>query len=275
MYSISKIELLHFCNNLFSLYSAIKKGGDTLINKVILAGRISSDIDLKDFSDKLQIASFFLAVDRGKKKGAKESTVDFLRCKAFNRTATNIHSFCKKGSLICVTGQIHNNRYERDGQTRYSTEIVIESIKFLPSFGGNNKEKTPDETWDELSYDEKLIVINGYRAAKKEISDYKKETVSNVTTAQQERDSVTTYNQRWSTELNKDEKMSAEIQEQAEEIVQKFSGESSLNHNETTQNENDKVASSVNHNDSVIEDEDNDSSSEMTEEEITDQQLPF
>lgn len=267
--------MLHFFNNLFSLYSAIKKGGDTLINKVILAGRISSDIDLKNFSDKLQIASFFLAVDRGKKKGAKESTVDFLRCKAFNRTATNIHSFCKKGSLICVTGQIHNNRYERDGQTRYSTEIVIESIKFLPSFGSNNKKKTPDETWDELSYDEKLIVINGYRAVKKETTDYKKEAVSNVTPGQQEHEPVTTYNQRWSTKLNKDEKMSAEIQEQAEEIVQKFSGESSLNHKEATLDNNDEVVEPTSQSNNTIDNEANDTQTEMTDDEITDQQIPF
>lgn len=245
-----------------------------MINKVILAGRISSDIDLKDFSDKLQIASFFLAVDRGKKKGSKESTVDFLRCKAFNRTATNIHSFCKKGSLICITGQIHNNRYERDGQTRYSTEIVIESIKFLPSFGGSNKEKTPDETWDELSYDEKLVVINGYRAAKKDTIDYNKETASNVVISKQEHEPVTTYNQRWSTELNKEEKMSAEIQEQAEEIVQKFSGESSLDHHDASDNDKEDELS-IKHSNDTPACENNDTQSELSDDEITDQQIPF
>lgn len=251
------------------------KGGDTLINKVILAGRISSDINLNEISENLQIASFFLAVDRGKKKGASESTVDFLRCKAFNRTAVNVHSFCKKGSLICITGQIHNNRYEKDGETKYSVEIVIESIKFLPNLSNNSKEKTPDEKWDEFSYEEKLMVINDYHKRKKVNDDAKQETktVHTVQPALQENGhsvDSTRYNQRWSSELNKDEeKIPDELVQKAEAIVEKFSGESvtlntEVEQEEHTETTDETIALSK---DKTISSDDKDA--------ITDKGLPF
>ncbi|WP_414053181.1 single-stranded DNA-binding protein [Macrococcus equi] len=228
-----------------------------MINKVILAGRISSDIDLKEFSDNLKISSFFLAVDRGKKKNAKESTVDFLRCKAFNRTATNIHSFCRKGSLVCLTGQIHNNRYEKDGETKYAVEIIIESIKFLPGLS-NGKEKSPDEKWDELSYEEKLIVINDYRSRKK-MQDNENKDIETEEVPEPSSKTSANYNQRWSKELNKEEKIPEEFKEQAEEIVQQFSGESSEKSG-----------------DSQSTDEDSTSQEEpVQKDEITDKSLPF
>lgn len=228
-----------------------------MINKVILAGRISSDIDLKEFSDNLKISSFFLAVDRGKKKNAKESTVDFLRCKAFNRTATNIHSFCRKGSLVCLTGQIHNNRYEKDGEIKYAVEIIIESIKFLPGLS-NGKEKSPDEKWDELSYEEKLIVINDYRSRKK-MQDNENKDIETEEVPEPSSKTSANYNQRWSKELNKEEKIPEEFKEQAEEIVQQFSGESSEKSG-----------------DSQSTDEDSTSQEEpVQKDEITDKSLPF
>ncbi|MCE4957605.1 single-stranded DNA-binding protein [Macrococcus caseolyticus] len=231
-----------------------------------MAGRISSDVDLKDFSEKLQIASFFLAVDRGKKRHSKESTVDFLRCKAFNRTAVNVHSYCKKGSLICVTGQIHNNRYEKDGETKYATEIIIESVKFLPNMSSSSKEKTPDEKWNELSYDEKFIVINDYHAKKKTEVEVTKVTTNTHVEHSTDLDEAATYKARWSTELNKEDDVADELKEKAEAIVQKFSGEPSL--------ENDDIKESITEAEST-EDTESDVISSSKDDDITDKSLPF
>ncbi|WP_414050605.1 single-stranded DNA-binding protein [Macrococcus animalis] len=246
-----------------------------MINKVILAGRISSDIDLKSISENLQISSFFIAVDRGKKKDAKESTVDFLRCKAFNRTAVNIHSYCKKGSLICITGQIHNNRYEKDGEKRYSTEIIIESIKFLPYIGGNNKQKSPDDKWDEFSYEEKLMVINDYNERKKGKQNSKNEAepaqqIEPIVSKEEQTSEPTLYNQRWSTELNKEEeKVSAEYKEKAEEIIQEFTGESSIKCTDDAQEKD--AYNSIEESESTNVSVDN----SKTDEEIIDKSMPF
>lgn len=247
------------------------KGGDTLINKVILAGRISSEVELKEYSDKLKIASFNLAVDRGKKKNSKESTVDFLRCKAFNRTAINVHSYCRRGSLICLTGQIHNNRYEKNGETKYAAEIIIESIKFLPSMSASSKEKSPDEKWEELSYDEKLLVMNDYRARKKAeaASQSQEVTEPEPVSVQTEQRAQNTYNQRWSSELNKeDENVADDLKEKAEEIAQEFSGESS--HKYTTEPSSDSDAIET-----VEESPETTETTQTQEDEITDKSLPF
>lgn len=76
-----------------------------------------------------------------------------LMCKAFNKTAVNIGRYCSKGSFVCITGQFHSNRYEKEGKTHYSTEILVENIKFLPNIGANKAEKNEsrsDAVWNSL-----------------------------------------------------------------------------------------------------------------------------
>lgn len=235
------------------------KGGEILINKVILAGRIATDVDMKNFSETLQIATFSIAVDRGKKKSNKESTVDFLKCKAFNRTAQNIHSYCKKGNLVCVTGQIHNNRYEKDGAYKYSVEIVVESIKFLPNFS-SNKDKSPDEQWNELSLDEKHIVIGDYITARR----MKAQQQSEVAQA----DHTSSTRTQWVNKINNDqssEEVSKEIEAEAEQIASRFSGELTKENENSDQDE------------TIKESDDSSESNEVqnTDSTITETNVPF
>ncbi|WJP97573.1 single-stranded DNA-binding protein [Macrococcus bovicus] len=139
-----------------------------MINKVVLVGRLANAPKSNQQSNKnsVQCVTFPLAIERGyKPRDEQAQTVDFLHCKAFNRTAANILQYCRKGSTVCVTGQIHSNRYQKPGEEKpqYFTEILIESIKFLPNFGaiktGDILPQTPDEIWSELSDAEKTHAI--------------------------------------------------------------------------------------------------------------------
>lgn len=138
-----------------------------MINKVILVGRLAQSPKVNQTNYKENMcATFTLAVDRGyKPKDENGQSVDFLYCKAFKKTASNIMDYCRKGSTVCVTGQIHNNRYKKEGEEKasYFTEIVVENIKFLPNFGaiksGEVLPQTPDEIWSELSDAEKAHAI--------------------------------------------------------------------------------------------------------------------
>jgi len=139
-----------------------------MINKVVLVGRLANAPKTNQHSNKnsVQCATFPLAIERGyKPRDEQAQTVDFLHCKAFNKTAANILQYCRKGSTVCVTGQIHSNRYQKPGEDKpqYFTEILIESIKFLPNFGviktGDILPQTPDEIWRELSDAEKTHAI--------------------------------------------------------------------------------------------------------------------
>lgn len=138
-----------------------------MINKVILVGRLAQSPKVNQTNAKDNMcATFTLAVDRGyKPRDENAQTVDFLYCKAFKKTAANIIDYCRKGSTVCITGQIHNNRYKKEGEekTSYFTEIVVENIKFLPNFGAIKSSdvlpQTPDEIWAELSDAEKAHTI--------------------------------------------------------------------------------------------------------------------
>lgn len=138
-----------------------------MINKVILVGRLaqSPKVNQTNMKDNM-CTTFTLAVDRGyKPRDENAQTVDFLYCKAFKKTAANIIDYCRKGSTVCITGQIHNNRYKKEGEekTSYFTEIIVENIKFLPNFGAIKSNdvlpQTPDEIWAELSDAEKAHAI--------------------------------------------------------------------------------------------------------------------
>ncbi|TDL95387.1 single-stranded DNA-binding protein [Macrococcus carouselicus] len=139
-----------------------------MINKVVLVGRLANVPKTNHSLNKnsVQCVTFPLAIERGyKPRDENAQTVDFLHCKAFNKTAANILQYCRKGSTVCVTGQIHSNRYQKPGEDKpqYFTEIIIESIKFLPNFGaiktGDVLPQTPDEIWNELSDAEKTHAI--------------------------------------------------------------------------------------------------------------------
>ncbi|TDM10511.1 single-stranded DNA-binding protein [Macrococcus lamae] len=154
-----------------------------MINKVVLVGRLANMPKSNQSNQKTSniCVTFPLAIERGyKPKDENAQTVDFLHCKAFNKTASNILQYCKKGSTVCITGQIHSNRYQKQGEEKaqYFTEIVVENIKFLPNFGviktGDVLPQTPDEIWNELSDAEKThaIMIAKETAVKQFISEH-------------------------------------------------------------------------------------------------------
>ena len=100
------------------------------MNTVCLIGRMTADAEIREISrkgkDDLTIASFSLAVDR---VGSEEA--DFIRCKAFDKTAEFIEDHLGKGQRIGVTGRISTSSYETDdGEKRWSTEVIIDRITF-------------------------------------------------------------------------------------------------------------------------------------------------
>ena len=104
-------------------------------------GRLVKDPEIR-YADgqngQLCIAAFNLAVDRRLKKEG-EATADFISCKAFGKTAEFIQKYFHKGMKMGVSGRIQTGSYEKDGQKRYTTDIIIEEVEFL-----EKKESTPN-----------------------------------------------------------------------------------------------------------------------------------
>lgn len=102
------------------------------MNNVSLIGRITKDLELKDFNEgKGFYTKFTLAINRTPRKDAQPET-DFISILVWNSLAETMCRFLGKGSQIGITGKLCSSSYtDKDGNKRYSIEVVAEDFKFL------------------------------------------------------------------------------------------------------------------------------------------------
>lgn len=106
------------------------------MNKVLLFGRIASDIETTTYGKKKEgtLAKFSLAVRKDK------DNADFFRCTAFGKTAELLEEYFDKGKQITITGHLASGSYEsKKGETHYTTDIIVEEFDFISD--GSNKKK--------------------------------------------------------------------------------------------------------------------------------------
>ena len=97
------------------------------LNKVMLQGRITRDVELKHTTgaEPKAYAMFSIAVNRTKK-----DEVDFINCKAWGKTAELIATWFKKGAECIVEGRLEVNSVNTDGVTKTFVNVVVGSIYF-------------------------------------------------------------------------------------------------------------------------------------------------
>ncbi len=106
------------------------------LNKVVLAGRLTSDPELKQTTSGIAVVSVSLAVNRRRPRGdqGEAQQTDFINLVAWRQTAEFISKFFRKGSAICVTGSIQTRTWnDQQGQKRYATEVVVDEAMFVDS----------------------------------------------------------------------------------------------------------------------------------------------
>ena len=102
-------------------------------NKVILGGRLTQDIELKQTQSGLSVCTFNLAVNRKVAKDS-EQKADFITCTAWRQTAEFLSRYFKKGSSLCIVGSLQVREWEdKNGQKRYATEVVVDEAMFVDS----------------------------------------------------------------------------------------------------------------------------------------------
>ena len=113
------------------------------MNKVILMGRLTRDPEVRysQGESPLAIARYTLAVDRRFNRnngGDNQQTADFISCVAFGKSGEFAERYLRKGTKIAVSGRIQTGSYtNRDGQTVYTTEVVVEDQEFAESKNSN------------------------------------------------------------------------------------------------------------------------------------------
>ena len=103
------------------------------LNKVIIMGNISNDLELKQTTNGTSVCSFNVAVNRYS-KDPTEKKVDFLTAVAWQAKAEFVSRYFKKGQAIIVVGRLENREWsDKQGNKRISTEIIAEEISFAGS----------------------------------------------------------------------------------------------------------------------------------------------
>lgn len=104
-----------------------------MINNVVLSGRITRNLELKQTNNNNSSLNITLAVERNYKDQNGQKQTDFISCKAFGKRAETIAQYCQKGDFLEITGSIQTGSYPKtDGTMVYTTDVMIETISFIP-----------------------------------------------------------------------------------------------------------------------------------------------
>lgn len=101
-------------------------------------GRLTADPQLSTTPNGVSVCKFNLAVNRRFKNANGEYDTDFISCAAWRQTAEFISNNFGKGRLIGVIGSLQSRTYEKDGQTHYVTEVIVDEAYFTGDKGNTS-----------------------------------------------------------------------------------------------------------------------------------------
>ena len=113
------------------------------VNKVILMGGLGRDPEVRFMPNGEAVANLSIATTENwkDKSGQKQEKTEWHNIVAYRKLAEIIGEYLKKGSQVYIEGKLQTRKWEKDGVTRYSTEIIADTMKML---GGNRSENDSD-----------------------------------------------------------------------------------------------------------------------------------
>lgn len=117
------------------------------MNKVILIGRNTKAIELKQTTSGVSVAQFSIAVKRNFKNADGEYESDFFNCIAYRNTAELVSKYVGRGDLIAVDGRLQTRNYtDKSGRKVYVTEVIADNVEFLQN--KKDKQEQTEERYD-------------------------------------------------------------------------------------------------------------------------------
>lgn len=119
------------------------------MNKIHLVGRLTKDPELSFVQGSgTAVTKFILAVNRPQFDKSKPQEADFIPCVCFGKRAEAIANYVQKGHRFGLSGRLQINKYvDKEGQNRWSTDVVVEDFEFMQDKGATNnssQNKTDD-----------------------------------------------------------------------------------------------------------------------------------
>ena len=107
------------------------------MNCVQLIGRCVRDPELRYTPSQVAVCKFTLAVNRMK----KDDGADFIPITVFGKTAEVAEKYLHKGKQVAIEGRIQTGSYEKDGEKRYTTDVIANRVHFVAA---EQKAEKPD-----------------------------------------------------------------------------------------------------------------------------------
>jgi len=104
------------------------------LNKVMIIGNLGKDPEIRYSQQGLAIVKFPIATSEqwvDKNTGDRQEKTEWHNIVAFGKQAELLEKYLSKGRQVYIEGRLQTSNYEKDGQTRYFTEIVVGNFQFL------------------------------------------------------------------------------------------------------------------------------------------------
>ncbi|MFA9414267.1 MULTISPECIES: single-stranded DNA-binding protein [Streptococcus] len=104
-----------------------------MYNKVVLIGRLTAVPEMIKTPNDKSVTRVSLAVNRRFKSQNGERSADFINVVFWGRQAETLASYGGKGTLVSIDGELRTRKYDKNGSTRYITEVLGHSFQLLES----------------------------------------------------------------------------------------------------------------------------------------------
>jgi single-strand DNA-binding protein len=113
------------------------------VNKVIILGRLGNNPEVRTTQNGTVVATMSIATNDGI---GEKMTTEWHRIVMFGKSAEAIQRYATKGTQLYLEGRLRTNKYQdKDGNTKYSTEIIANSFQFV---GGGNSNSNNNSSYD-------------------------------------------------------------------------------------------------------------------------------
>ena len=124
------------------------------MNKIILIGNLTRNLELKYTSTNKAVLDTNIAVQRQYSNQNGERETDFINIQIWGKQAENLNKYCGKGSKIAIEGELRVDTFEKsDGNKGYKTYVLVNNVEFLDTKKKEEEEKPTIEVNEEVKED--------------------------------------------------------------------------------------------------------------------------
>lgn len=127
------------------------------MNKFIITGRLTKDVEVRYTQNQKVVATFSLAVNRDYKNAQGGYDADFFNCVLWGKPAELAGNTLKKGNKILVEGRVQNRSYDaKDGTKKYITEVIVNNFEYLEKKNASPMAGLGTDVTNEAPFDQEV-----------------------------------------------------------------------------------------------------------------------